>query len=108
MASDWWDGLPQRLGWEEMIRTLPPSSLLEIVDHVRREAQAGHTGRGTYLPVVPAFHGPFKEWTEGRCGTCGLKEEHHEGWEDRKALVEEFQRFDRWELLLVIQHLRSR
>lgn len=75
----------------------------------RHEAIAGHKGSGTYLPVVPAFHGPFKEWAAepDRCGTCGLDRSLHTGADERQRLSDEFDDYDRWDLLLVIQALRA-
>jgi hypothetical protein len=65
----------------------------------------------SYNPVVPSFHSqPFRPWKEhpDKCGDCGLDKSLHDGYEERAALAEEFKHADRWELLLVIQHMRRR
>jgi hypothetical protein len=65
----------------------------------------------SYNPVVPSFHDePFRPWDRhpDKCGICGLDESLHDGYEERAALADEFKHADRWELLLVIQHMRRR
>jgi len=65
----------------------------------------------SYNPVVPSFHSePFKLWKDhpDQCGICGLDKGLHDGWEERAALADEFRQADRWELLLVIQHMRRK
>lgn len=82
---------------------------IEAYRLARLDAKKDHTGTGIYDPVVPAFHGPFKEWPEkpDRCGTCGLDRSLHRGWKDRQKLSDEFAGYDRWDLMLLIQELRT-
>jgi hypothetical protein len=92
--------------WAARVKTISP----KVYAEVRHEYRRGYTGPGTYDPVVPAFHGPFKLWTEHKdeCGTCGLAKNFHEGWEEREKLSKEFVGLDRWELLIEIQNLRAK
>ena len=113
--------------WEQMIARIPDfHGVLEaakaltkqaIIDEREMTARDRNTmagGTWSYNPVVPAYHA-FKSWTTSNpgphpelCGTCGLIESLHDGWEEREALAKEFEHCDRWELILAIQDMRRR
>lgn len=96
-------------GWESYaLRVTGMADRVQAAIGERRIAQSAYDRKGTYTPVVPAYHA-FKGWPEfpDRCGTCGLDEGLHDGWEARAELADRFRGYDRWELLLVIQSLEA-
>jgi hypothetical protein len=100
--------------WEEFVSK--ETSALEIIKRaraIRKDVSSGPYINGKanigYHPVVPSFHnGPLNK-IAGRkpdtCGTCGLNEQLHDGWEQRALLADILTQFDRWELVLYIQQI---
>jgi hypothetical protein len=100
-----------QIPWEEFVKSQPTA--LAVVEEARRLRVETATVDLTknklvagYYPVFPAYH-LFRENPEklGRCGDCGLNEFVHDGWADRNALSAKLDRFDRWELVLLIQQI---
>ena len=104
--------------WEEFVaKTDSAYDIVLEANRLRKDATANYinlpdTKPGTtYHPVVPAFHGDFKPYADGthpgRCGTCGLSSELHDGWEARELIAEKLKKFDMWELILYIQQIQN-
>lgn len=101
--------------WEEFVSKEPSAfEIIKRAKEIRRDVSTGYVANGLkygYHPVVPSFHNGPLEKSKSRthnpdtCGTCGLNEQLHDGWEDRARLATKLTQFDRWELVLYIQQI---
>lgn len=94
--------------WEEFYAGA--KTALEVArrsEDLERKYRRTYPG-GSSNPVAPSFHeGGLKFWPDSpeRCGTCGLPEALHTGWEKRKALHEKLRSLSTYNLIVLIQAL---